>query len=95
MALSVWTQNSGYSFGTFSERNTVNIPLPVTPTPDVTYTVISGKLPVGMRLSGSTIIGTAFEVPRTTEFKFVIRARKNLNFADRTFSITIEGSDEP
>ena len=95
MALSVWTQNSGYSFGTFSERNTVNIPLPVTPTPDVTYTVISGKLPVGMRLSGSTIIGTAFEVPRTTEFKFVIRARKNLNFSDRTFSITIEGSDEP
>lgn len=94
MALSVWTQLSGYSFGTISERNTVNLPLPVTPTPGVTYMVISGKLPPGLRLVNGTIIGTAFEVPRTTEFKFVIRARKNLDFSDRTFSITVEGSDE-
>ncbi len=95
MALSVWTQNSGYSFGVLSERNTVNIPLPITPTPDVTYTIISGKLPAGLRLVNSTIVGTPFEVSRTTEYKFVIRARKNISFSDRTFSITIEGSDEP
>lgn len=95
MALSVWTQLSGYSFGTISERNTVNLPLPIIPTSGVTYTVISGSLPPGMRISGNAIIGTAFEVPRTTEFRFVIRAKKNLSFSDRTFTITVEGSDEP
>lgn len=95
MALSVWTAISGYSFGTLSERQTVSLPLPITAIPGVIYTVISGKLPPGLRLVGSSIVGTAFEVSRTTEFKFVIRAKKNLDFADRTLSITIEGSDEP
>jgi len=171
MALTVWTQNSGYSFGTISERNTVNLSLPVVNdtvrtlqignagsgypinggsfyttggsgtgmtvqvfSPSgylqavsinnlgvgyrngdiitilaggnnatvilnieflVTYSVISGKLPPGLRLVGNTIVGTPFEVPRTTEFKFVIRATGSTGIADRTFLINVVGADEP
>lgn len=95
MPLSVWTQDSNYNFGIHEERITVNLPLPVTPTTGVTYQVISGNLPRGLRLVGSNIIGTPFEVSRTTEYKFVVRAKKGINFADRTFRITIIGSDDP
>jgi hypothetical protein len=95
MALSVWTQNSGYSLGTLSERQTVNISLPVIASYGLTFRLISGKLPQGLRVSGSSIIGTPFEVPRTTEFKFVIRASNSTDLSDRTFSLTVVGSDEP
>lgn len=96
MPLTVWTQPSGYTFGTYNERQTVNISLPVLPIPTpITYKVISGKLPQGLRINGSSIIGTPFEVPRTTNYKFVIRASSSTEISDRTFNITIEGSDEP
>ena len=61
----------------------------------VTYSVISGKLPIGLRIVNNTIQGTPFEVPRTTDFEFVIRASNGTQIADRTFFWTIEGSDEP
>ena len=95
MALSVWTKNSGYSFGVFEERQTINLTLPTTGTPGVTYAVISGKLPRGLRIQGDKIVGTPFEVPRTTEFKFCIRASKQVSITDRTFYMTVQGSDEP
>ena len=171
MALSVWTKNSGYSFGIFEERQTLNLPLPVQndtattllignvgtgypinggsfPTTGgngtgmtvqvfspngylqavsinnlgvgyrdgdiitilaggnnatvilritvlVTYRVISGNLPRGLRIQGNKIVGTPFEVPRTTEFKFCIRASKQVSITDRTFYMTVQGSDEP
>jgi hypothetical protein len=95
MALSVWTQLSGYSFGTINERQTVNIPLPVLFTANVTFKVISGKLPPGLRIVNSNIVGTPYEVPRTTDFKFVIRASNTDGISDRTFYFTVEGADEP
>ena len=97
MALSVWNLASGYHLGFFNERNTVTLQLPVTPPPGVvvSYKVISGTLPPGLKLISSTILGTPFEVTRTTEYKFVIRASANGQISDRTFLMTIEGSDEP
>lgn len=95
MALSVWTQPSGFSLGTINERQTVNITLPLSTTTGITLTVITGKLPPGLRISGAKIVGTPFEVPRTTEFKFVIRASGTGGLSDRTFSLTVVGSDEP
>ena len=95
MALSVWTQTSGFSLGTINERQTVNIPLPIISSYGLTFQLISGKLPQGLRISGSKIIGTPFEVPRTTEFKFVIRASNSTDLSDRTFSLTVVGADEP
>jgi hypothetical protein len=95
MTLSVWSVSSGHNLGTFNERNTVNVQLPITDQEDVTFAVISGKLPAGLRLQGSRIIGTPFEVSRTSEHKFVVRAIKNNLISDRTFFITIEGADDP
>ena len=93
MPLSVWTERSGYSFGTIQERTSINQLLPVVGT--ATYSVISGKLPPGLRIVDDTIIGSAFEVPRSTEFKFVVRASYNNEISDRTFAITVEGADQP
>lgn len=97
MPLQVWTLPSGYNLGTFSERDILTLNLPADPGPgiNVTYKVISGTLPTGLKLIGSTIIGTPFEVARRTDYRFVIRATANGQFADRTFIMTIEGSDEP
>ena len=57
MALNVWTQRSGYSFGSFQERTMFNEQLPVTNDNGVTYSIISGHLPNGLRISDNNIIG--------------------------------------
>ena len=93
MPLNVWTERSGYSFSTIQERTLINQPLPVVGT--ATYSVISGKLPPGLRIVDDAIIGSAFEVPRSTEFKFVVRALHNNEISDRTFAITVNGADQP
>lgn len=101
MALTVWTQDSGYAFGTLTERRKVDINLPVTGDEGVTYTVISGKLPPGLRITQPTLtapgklVGTPYEVARDTEFKFCIRASKNGEISDRTFTATVTGADAP
>jgi len=97
MPLQVWTRASGWNLGTFNERNTLALQLPVQPEPGaiVNYKIISGSLPKGLKLIGPTVIGTPFEVSRTTDYKFVVRASANGEIADRTFLMTIEGSDDP
>jgi hypothetical protein len=79
----------------FSERRSLNLELPVVNETGVNFNIISGGLPPGLRLEGKNIVGSAFEVSRVTEFKFCIRASKNGEISDRTFYITIEGTDEP
>ena len=69
MALT-WTQPSGYSLGTINERQTVSIALPISSSVGVTFQKITGKIPPGMRIQGSNLAGTPYEIPRTTEFKF-------------------------
>jgi len=92
--LDVWTQRSGYNLGTYEERTQLTIALPISAN-NVKLHVISGKLPPGLRLSGASIIGTALEVAKRTDFEFCIRASKNNEISDRTYIITIEGSDNP
>jgi hypothetical protein len=79
----------------FSERKTLEISLPVQNSTGVIYNIISGKLPSGLRLEGDKIVGSSFEVPRVTDFTFCIRASKDGQISDRTFTITIEGEDKP
>jgi hypothetical protein len=79
----------------FSERKTLEISLPVQNSTGVIYNIISGKLPSGLRLEGNKIVGSSFEVPRVTDFTFCIRASKDGQISDRTFTITIEGEDKP
>jgi Putative Ig domain len=94
MELTVWTQPSG-SLGTFQEGSNFNLHLPATSDAGITYKVISGKLPGGLWLNHDFILGTPYEVARDTDFSFCIRASKNNEIADRTFTITISGPDEP
>ena len=101
MELSIWTQPSGYRFNTIQERAIVNQQLPVTyssgfdDSTNLDFKVIAGKLPEGLRLENDMILGTPFEVPRTTDFRFVIRATYDNVISDRTFFWTVEGADEP
>ena len=95
MALTVWTQPSG-SLGTFQEGLNIDLQLPVIENDDgVTYSKISGKLPAGLWLTNNRIVGTPFEVARDTISTFCIRASKNNDISDRTFSITVTGPNEP
>lgn len=99
--LNIWSVPSGYSYGVIQERSIVNLGLPVTyvnnfnDSTNTSFVVISGSLPPGLRIEEDRIVGTPFEVPRTTDFKFVVRANYNSEIADRTLNITVAGSDDP
>ena len=95
MAITVWTQPSGYSLGTITQRHGTSITLPLLFTLGLSFRVITGKLPPGLRLVDNKIIGTPYEVVRDTEFKFVIRASNALGISDRTFTITILSGGAP
>jgi hypothetical protein len=97
----IWTEKSGYNFGTIQESSPIDISLPVGQTTElydsslITYTVISGQLPPGLRIKSDRIIGSAFEVPRDSEFRFVIRASHGGEISDRTFFMSVTGADLP
>jgi len=93
--LDIWTQRSGYNLGTYQERTQLSIPLPISIFNNVNFHLISGKLPPGLRLHGTSIIGSPLEVAKRTVFEFCIRASKNNEISDRTYMITIEGADQP
>lgn len=94
MANTLWTVNTGHSLGTIQEGVTQTVSLPIDSTVD-SITLISGKLPGGLRLSGTDLLGTPFEVNKLTTFKFVLRAKKDRRKEDITLNLTIDGMDEP
>jgi hypothetical protein len=89
----LWTQPTGYSLGTIAERTITAINLPITAVDSIQ--VIAGTLPAGLRLQNSAIVGTTLEVARTTQSRFVLRARLGTDIQDRTYSITVAGPDAP
>lgn len=101
MSLNIWSELSGYKFSIIKENVFVNIALPLNypngfdDSSEISFSVISGKLPDGLRIKNDRIFGSAREVPRTTDFKFVLRAKLGTNISDRTFLMTVEGADEP
>ena len=94
MANTLWTVNTGHSLGTIQESLTQTVVLPVDQTVD-SITLISGKLPGGLRLNGTNLLGTPFEVNNLTTFKFVLRATKGRRKEDITLNLTIDGEDAP
>jgi hypothetical protein len=90
----IWNTPAG-TLGTFNERTPVNVPLSSNSTTPVTYSVISGKLPIGLQLLNGVLKGIPVEIKNTTQYKFVIRANNGSLIVDRTFSMTIEGPDAP
>ena len=90
-----WTTSAG-SLGIITERVIQDITIEATSDiGTITYSLISGNLPRGLRLSGNKIIGSPTEVKKFTESKFVIRASDGIDLEDRTFSLSVDGSDLP
>ena len=106
--LNIWSVKSGHSLGSLQEgtvfkniHGTDNrIPLPLINGADLSnliFSLISGKLPQGLRLIDHYISGSPYEVVRSTVSTFVIRASNSVTgeISDRTLSITVEGADAP
>jgi hypothetical protein len=84
------------SLGIIVERITLDIPISaISNVGAVTYQLIAGKLPRGLRLQGNAIKGSPTEVRRFTVSRFVIRADDGVDIEDRTFSLSVDGSDVP
>jgi hypothetical protein len=90
-----WVTPAG-NINTIQESVTYSFQLVALSTLPVTFKVLAGNLPAGLRLSSTGLIsGTPHEVADITEFKFVIRASTSVDIADRTFTLIVEGADEP
>ena len=90
----VWNTPAG-SLGTLTERVIVDIPLSASGSGTVTYSLISGNLPRGLRLNHGSIQGSPVEVKKFTTSRFVIRASDGIDLEDRTFSMSVDGEDVP
>ena len=96
MPLTVWNQPSGYSFGTFPEAVSLTLALPITVGSNViTLTVISGALPRGLRIAGTTITGSPTILDNNKTSSFCIRASNGVDISDRTFYMSITSNNEP
>jgi len=91
-----WVTPAG-SLGIIVERVILDIPLSAISSSSgtVTYSLIAGQLPRGLRLQGNSIKGSPTEVNRFTEKRFVIRASNGSDIEDRTFSLSVDGADIP
>ena len=94
MTTLTWVTPSGFLF-TATEAVSTSVSIVATGT-TVSYKVISGSLPDGLLLSTTgTIYGVPSNVIDLKNNKFVIRASGAGAIADRTFSISIEGANDP
>ncbi len=90
-----WITPQG-DLGTYTERTVTSITLSATSNVGaVTYSIIAGSLPTGLRLVGNVIKGSPTEVRKYTVKRFVVRASDGQDIEDRTFSITVDGADAP
>lgn len=94
--MSITWQTPAGNLATITERIITEIPIfAISDTGNVSYSIIAGNLPRGLRLDGNVIKGSPVEVSRFTTSRFVVRAVDNLDIKDRTFNISVDGSDIP
>jgi hypothetical protein len=95
MTSPIWVTPAGF-LGTYTERTTVSIPVVATGT-NLSYSLISGSLPLGLSLQSSTgnILGTPVSVPANVSSEFVIRVSNADGLSDRTFTINVTGPSTP
>jgi hypothetical protein len=59
----------------------------------MTLSVISYKLPPGLRIEGTNIVGTSYSVKTDSSFKFVIRAQNSNGISDKTLVIDVNSQE--
>ena len=91
----LWNLRSGAELTTLIERSTTELQLPVANGIEPRIELISGRLPGGLRIEGTKLVGTPFEVQTDIVNEFVLRAYYNGQFEDRTFKIIVTGPDDP
>lgn len=92
----LWSISSGSRLTTLIERSVVNLSLPLANNiTGIELELISGELPTGTRLEGTSIVGTVYEVAFNRTFTSVIRAYYEDQFQDRTIEIAVSGPDDP
>jgi len=93
MATPVWTTTAG-KLASIDEQ--VEYSLQLNATNATTYSVIAGNLPPGMRVTPTGLLtGAPAEVAKRTLYTFVVRAAAGTQITDRTFSLDINGADDP
>ena len=94
MSSPVWITSAGL-LGTLTERVSTSTSV-LASGDNVTYKIISGKLPNGLFFSTTgTIFGIPFSVSDLTRSNFVVRASDSQGLADRTFYFDVEGATPP
>ena len=95
MTAPVWVTPAGF-LGTLTERVTTSVTVEATGA-GITYSLISGSLPVGFNLNTSTgvLLGTPVSVAINALSTFVIRATNADGLSDRTFSLMVSGPTNP
>lgn len=95
MSTVTWITPAG-SLGVITERRFIEIPLEATSDEGtVSFSLLAGELPKGLRLIDGVITGSPLEVRRFTKSRFVIRADDGEDLEDRTFNLSIDGADFP
>ena len=91
----VWITPAGF-LGTLTERKTTSTTIVAEGT-GISYSVISGSLPIGMYINSTTgrILGTPGSVKLNTDYKFAVRASNTSGVTDRSFSYQVTGPTEP
>ena len=90
MSLNIWTQPSGFNFGTFYGEVSIDVLLPIDDNvSNVTYKLISGSLPSGLFLIGDRLIGAPFVKNNKLNYSFCIRATQGTDISDRTFYLNL------
>jgi hypothetical protein len=94
-----WKTSAG-DLGTYPSNELLNIQLyanPLFPSNQVFYKVLAGSLPSGLSMTlQGTITGIPINASTDSIANFTIRATDNeTNIRDRTFSLTISGSNSP
>jgi hypothetical protein len=91
MAKPIWV--TGSSLGTFLDGQVISTELiarPVSPAIAITYTIISGALPIGVTLSNTGVLQGTIDTPFTNNtYNFTVKATDNLGNSNyRGFSLT-------
>jgi len=101
MATPVWTTTAGKLASideqvAYSLQLEANDPVDLGDSTAITYSVIAGSLPPGMRVTTDGLLtGTPAEVAKRTLYTFVVRATAGAQITDRTFSLDVKGADAP